>query len=294
MDTEINDEREWFFSKIKDMTYNSERTYRNKYNQMVKAIGLPVMKMSVEDFAKFSKKLNPNTASTYLVVISKVRQFKGEPTDDFINWRRENLDPLIQRYTKKVNNYINENVILPTVQQLQEHENKWYSLGKWNYYIAHFLINHYFTRNLDVNVKIVKNLDETNDKDNFLVIKHKPNQIIYIRNDYKTVWKYGTKTFIIKDRKFFKAVNEQLKTSPYLVADHDDQNKFYRFLQYALFPEMNEGLYLKVHIKNIKDKTDLLTIAERRGTSEKLLLTSYNLEYPGSDQVESNLYKEEE
>jgi hypothetical protein len=52
---------------------------------------------------------------------------------------------------------------------------------------------------------IVKSKKNTNDTDNFIVLGK--TQATYIRNDYKTAYKYGQKTQVIKNLKFMNAIS---------------------------------------------------------------------------------------
>ncbi len=59
----------------------------------------------------------------------------------------------------------------------------------------------YNTRNKDLVVKVVNDETNLNDDENFLFIREK--DVVYIRNDYKTKERYGTKRNIIKAKEVF-------------------------------------------------------------------------------------------
>ncbi len=69
-----------------------------------------------------------------------------------------------------------------------------------------YLLLNYNTRNKDLVVRVTNDQADLNPNENFLFIRDK--DVIYIRNDYKTKNRYGSKRDVIKSKKLFNAVKE--------------------------------------------------------------------------------------
>jgi len=84
---------------------------------------------------------------------------------------------------------------LPTID-FKQMLSKYYKDKDYKSFVILFLLLNYNTRNKDLVVKVVNDESDLNEKENFLFIREK--DIVYIRNDYKTKGRYGTKRDVIK------------------------------------------------------------------------------------------------
>jgi len=84
--------------------------------------------------------------------------------------------------------------------------NTYYRNKDYKSFVILYLLLNYNTRNKDLVLRVVKDEDDINQKENFIFIRDK--DVVYIRNDYKTKDKYGGKRDVIVAKKFFNAVQE--------------------------------------------------------------------------------------
>ena len=162
------------------------------------------LKRSENEIVDFIKE-NYNEGSERKIItstISKYRHYKGKPNDivrDFL--RQANAEAsLLQR---EKNDKLKKT--LPTVD-FKQMLNDYYRDKQYKKFVILYLLMDYNTRNKDLVVKVVKDESDLNEKENFLWIREK--DIVYIRNDYKTKNRYGSKRDVILSRKFFNAVQE--------------------------------------------------------------------------------------
>ena len=162
------------------------------------------IKWSEEKTIDFIKE-NYNVGSERKIIsstISKYRHYKGQTTEtirDFL--RQANAEAsLLQR---EKNLILKET--LPSVD-FKQMLNGYYRDKQYKNFVILFLLMNYNTRNKDLVLRVVNDESDLNEKENFIFIREK--DVVYIRNDYKTKERYGTKQDVIKIKKFFNAVKE--------------------------------------------------------------------------------------
>ncbi len=162
------------------------------------------LKWSENEIIDFIKE-NYNEGSERKIIsstISKYRHYKGKPNDivrDFL--RQANAEAsLLQR---QKNDKLKET--LPSVD-FNKLLNGYYRDKQYKNFVILYLLLNYNTRNKDLVVKVVNDESDINPNENFLFIRDK--DVIYIRNDYKTKNRYGSKRDVIKSKKLFNAVKE--------------------------------------------------------------------------------------
>tara|TARA_R110000822_G_scaffold24731_3_gene75098 strand:+ start:4035 stop:5012 length:978 start_codon:yes stop_codon:yes gene_type:complete len=290
------------------------RQYRQRVGHLYKHFQKPITDITIDEFIGFVKgkgrpnnePLNPNTASQYINALNKYWFMKEKKPTEFIDYRNKVLDGDIQKYTKKTNNELNKH--LPNMDFVMKNEEKHKKNKNTKAYMMSYLCRTFYTRNLDLDVKIITSRSEIKDDSNYLLLLKRPNRVEYIRNKYKTVSKYGAKTFIIVDKDFVRVANEQHKKDDLYLFDNrptedSDKDPATAWRNYESsccktikrnLGGLGEGLLLKIQINNIKDKNELVAIEESRGTSVSYLLRSYNTDYPKSNQLENPLYEASE
>ncbi len=165
-----------------------------------------------------------------------------------------------------------------TQEKIIEHENKMYESKNYVAYVVCRLMNHLLCRNKDVNLFVVDDMDDIDDINdgNFLICGDKESCLI--RNDYKTVRKYGQLCdYIPMDAKLRTAL-ENIPKKEYLFPGADTSGKLQNRLKKCLYT--NEVGYLNSAIEMIKKSGNLSRLREislSRGTSLEQLLTSYDL-----------------
>jgi len=141
--------------------------------------------------------------------------------------------------------------------------NQAYTNGEYLKYILNYLCFHYGVRNEDLRVNIGQ------PKDNYLI--QTKEGILYVRQNYKTARTYGTKSHVIKDKKFIEAYH-QLPNG--LIYSKEMSN----FLKKRLI--LPENLIFKMRIRDMENEGNskgIRELAESRGTALETVLSHYNI-----------------
>jgi len=128
----------------------------------------------------------------------------------------------------------------------------------------------YQTRNKDLILTIVKSKKEANDKDNFIVLGK--SQCVFIRNIYKTAYKYGTKTHVIKNLKFLHAI----QGLTHLLKPTDNIDRVIKKVTSGI-GSVTEGTLAKIVLKENNTINGLKKVSKNRGTDINTLINSYNI-----------------
>jgi len=165
-----------------------------------------------------------------------------------------------------------------TQEQILEHENKMYENKNYVGYVVCRLMNHLLCRNKDVNLFVVDDMDDIPDINdgNFLICGDKESCVI--RNDFKTVRKYGQLCHYIPMDAKLRTALKNIPKKEYLFPDADTSGKLQNRLKKCLYT--SEVGYLHSAIEVIKKSGNigkLREISASRGTSLEQLLTSYDL-----------------
>jgi hypothetical protein len=136
--------------------------------------------------------------------ISKLLQFNNNPNDEIVVYIKQ-LNDLLQKDSERRQKEMSTDETLPTVKEVKKYMDTLYTKGDYLSYALLYLMVTYNTRNKDLILTIVHSKKNINDTDNFIVLTK--TQAIYIRNDYKTAYKYGQKTQVIKNLKFLNAIS---------------------------------------------------------------------------------------
>lgn len=201
--------------------------------------------------------------------ISKFLQFNNQPNDEIV------------AYIKKTNEYIQEDAekrqkemsvdeTLPSVKEIKKYMNTLYDKGDYLSYALLYLMTTYQTRNKDLILTIVKSKKETNLQDNFIVLGK--TQATYIRNDYKTAYKYGQKVQVIKNLKFLNAISNLT----HLLKPNDNIDRVIKKATDGI-GRLNEGTLAKIMLRDNNTISGLKKVSKNRGTDINTLINSYNI-----------------
>lgn len=201
--------------------------------------------------------------------ISKFLQFNNQPNDEIV------------AYIKKTNEYIQEDAdkrqkemsvdeTLPSVKEIKTYMNTLYDKGDYLSYALLYLMTTYQTRNKDLILTIVKSKKETNLQDNFIVLGK--TQATYIRNDYKTAYKYGQKVQVIKNLKFLNAISNLT----HLLKPNDNIDRVIKKATDGI-GRLNEGTLAKIMLRDNNTISGLKKVSKNRGTDINTLINSYNI-----------------
>ena len=128
----------------------------------------------------------------------------------------------------------------------------------------------YNTRNKDLILSVVKSKKDINDTDNFIVLTK--TQATYIRNDYKTAYKYGQKTQVIKNLKFLNAISNL----SHLLKPTDNIDRVIKKATDGI-GRISEGTLAKIVLKENNTINGLKRVSKNRGTDINTLINSYNI-----------------
>lgn len=193
--------------KKKTFSANTERVYAS----IVKRLGkldfkFPDKKIEKLDYLKeFFEKNKLEKASTRLDILNVIIVLRGIeelPVDKLKEYRGQLFQERLNNNVEKLKS-LKETLMSAT--EYREELLKAFEAGEWKKFIVGYLMMTYGVRNKDVDVEIVKDKkDMTDPKQNYIFVRGK--KATWVRNDYKTVKKYGVKTEVITDDEFLKAV----------------------------------------------------------------------------------------
>lgn len=159
---------------------------------------------------------------------------------------------------------------LPSLKDLKGELNTLYEKEDYRSFIILFLMVNYQVRNKDLIATVVNSKRETNSNDNFIIVGK--SQATYVRNDYKTAFKYGTKTNIIKNKKFLNAINQ----IGYVLKSSDNVDRVIKKATAGL-GGITEGTIAKIVLAENNTMNGLKKVSKNRGTDPVTLIESYNI-----------------
>lgn len=214
-------------------------------------------------------KTTPATRLSMAGSISKLLQFNNKPNDEIVEYIK-NTNEQIQANNEQRQKEMSTDETLPTVKEIKNYMNALYDKEKYYEYAILYLMVTYQTRNKDLILSIVKSKKETNDKDNFIILGK--SQATYVRNDYKTAYKYGTKTQVIKNLKFMNAISNL----SHLLKPNDNIDRVIKKVTSGI-GSINEGTLAKIVLKENNTINGLKKVSKNRGTDINTLINSYNI-----------------
>jgi len=159
---------------------------------------------------------------------------------------------------------------LPTLKNIKAELNTLYEKEDYRSFVILFLMVNYQVRNKDLIATVVSSKRETNNTDNFIIVGK--SQATYVRNDYKTAFKYGAKTNIIKNKKFMNAINQ----IGYVLKPSDNVDRVIKKAT-AGIGGITEGTIAKIVLSQNNTMNGLKKVSKNRGTDPVTLIESYNI-----------------
>jgi len=244
----------------------SEKTIAEHSRGLVKFKNLGGdLKWDEEKTIDFIKK-NYNEGSQQKIItstISKYRHYKGKTTETIRDFLRltNNEASLLQQ---KKNVILKEN--LPEID-FKQMLSKYYKEKDYKSFVILYLLMNYNTRNKDLVVKVVNDETNLNDDENFLFIREK--DVVYIRNDYKTKERYGTKRDVIKQKKFFNSVQDLDS----LLIDNGNLDRQVKKITNGI----NQSTMFKILITQNNNLKSIAKSSKARGTNMETIAKSYDI-----------------
>jgi hypothetical protein len=270
---------------LKDISESTAKSYRGSYLRLRKLLELkdkrkPIKKISLADVLSAIRTVeNPSTRHSVFVIAKKI--FDYEKNKDVF----DAVDKKIREDKRSLQ--VSKNGVLdktlPTYKELKTAIKNETNPKK---YIVSFLMFKLTCRNMDIaladlHAKPKENYDENR---NHLIIDGE--KVIFIRNKYKTVKKYGQKKNVINVKKF----TEMVKT---FLGDSEKKALFSQrnggeitgsaiasYLKKFIVLGLNEGQIVKIVLKHADESGSynmLRNISNNRGTSISVLLSEYDV-----------------
>ena len=199
--------------------------------------------------------------------ISKYLQYKGKDTKKLADYIFKQTEQFQADKNKRTAETKHE---LPTLKDLKGELNTLYERQDYRSFVILFLMLNYQVRNKDLICLVVSSKRDINNTDNFVVVGK--SQAVYIRNSYKTAFKYGTKTNVIKNKKFMYAINQ----IGYILKPSDNVDRIIKKAT-AGIGGITEGTIAKIVLSENNTMNGLKKVSKNRGTDPVTLIESYNI-----------------
>jgi hypothetical protein len=201
--------------------------------------------------------------------LSKWLQFKQSPNDQIVKYIHE-ANAEIQKEAEIRQKDMALDDTLPSLKEMKAHTNSLFENGNYRGYAIMYLFLTYTLRNMDLVATVVKSKKDTNSTDNFFIVGK--NQVIYLRNAYKTADKYGLKSHIIKSKKFHTAISKL----NYLLKPTDNIDRVVKNIT-AGIGHITQSTITKIVLRESNTINGLKKISKNRGTDISTLIHSYNI-----------------
>jgi len=198
--------------------------------------------------------------------VSKWLQYKREKNDQVVSKIRM-LNVEYQRQSELKRKAMSRDTSLPTYNQLIQLLQDHYFSARWREYCILFLLLHYNVRNLDMVGTVVQGGRNLSNYFNWFIIRK--DSILWIRNLYKTVEKYGVKKQVVKNKQFIHAI-QQLDC---ILSPSDNLDRVVKKATGGL----GEATVLKIYLSTPRSAKEFKRVSKSRGTDLNTLLTSYDI-----------------
>lgn len=209
---------------------------------------------------------------TILKSISKYLQFKGLPNDKITDGITQYNNSLNKSYVERNKEKKYQHTLKDLKQGLKQLEQE----GKCQEYIINYILINFNTRIMDLDAKLV--LKNPKDTDHNYLYRRK-NDILYIRNKYKTSSTYHTKLHIIKNKSFLKCYDGFIAEGKNeLLWDFtEDPKKLQRYFKKKILFGYNQSDITKIILNEKNTLKQAIKIGKNRGTNLNTLNQNYNL-----------------
>ena len=217
------------------------------------------------------------SSSTKKAIFSLLINISSEDTLKKM-WRKEQDTMDKMKLKEQDERMKNKGATLPTKEELMLHMKKQYKMDNCISYIVNYLLIYFNVRNMDLVLEMVFKKSEVEPNKNYIVVRG--NDCLYVRGNFKTHKIYGDKISVIKSKMFHNCCQELVGKGVDTLLNHDDMEHLTRQVQKHTLNGMNESDYTKIMVSSIdinNNKKALMRIAERRGTSLEVLLSTYKV-----------------
>lgn len=280
--TEWNDFND---AKKDDLTPQTLTNYFNGYERLRKLFGgkkniANITQNDIVDAIESSEFHKP----TILNIAIVIKQFKNKPVSKLLKYRETLIvKAKAEQPIKNANAIIDANTTYEQLKTALEEANG------TDYLLFYILLN-YNVRNADLIIQPILSKDKKaklNKDDNFIILTR--NKAKYLRQDYKTKSKYGTKEHIIEDKKFIKILKNVIEDGNKMLfinnmkkpVEANGMSKFVkqRFNKSILSSNLTQATIYKIILQHHEDNGDfkaMRLIADNRGHNPTTQETEYS------------------
>ena len=264
------------------------KSYKNNHKRITEYLQMPIKEANPTEVIEAVEKLaeNPNTRSSLLNTGIVFYNMVDKDIKKLIKYRAK-LEEDIIKFKKSKDAKKGET--LPTIEELDKYLKELYTTERWGDFILNYLLMNYNTRNVDLDVEVVKSIHATKaDKTrNYLVVRK--NDIVYIRYKYKTAKTYGVKRNIFKsilvERAIRRLREKRGKDKPIYIMANKDGSRIAEasnsnYVKNRTLNNITEGDMNKIYVSHYINEGDvnaLVNLSNNRGTDIETLWTSYNI-----------------
>ena len=223
-------------------------------------------------------KLSPRLDLINIIIV--LRTIQNLPTEQLKELRKKLS---LERIDKNVDVMKDEAAKLLSIEEFDDQLKGLFVTKQYKAYVVNYLLRNFGVRNQDLDVEVVlkyKGFKPLPTK-NYLI--RNITNVIYIRNDYKTVKTYGAQKHTIKDTKFNDAVVElsgdALHSSPNAKKIFQGE-QISNDLRKLIIGKMNESQVFKMLIDDAykrKDTAEINRLSASRGTNVETINDFYNV-----------------
>ena len=280
-------ELEYFKDSLVNQSPKTVAVYVKKYQHARSAIGRDLRTLTVQEVLDYvqnyttakGKEATNNTKAGILNIIIMVKKlYIDTETETQFDIDYSLLSAFRETLKSDIKHDIsvrNQNTEVHSIEMLENYTEGLYVSGLYKDFVINYLLINYFVRNEDLNLTITDSDDHDFTQGNWLVFDT-PYEVVYIRNNYKTVRTYGQKRNVIVDPKFLNAIRNLISKK---ITTLTSKQHSYEIKKSTL-NQVGESNYLKsfIHIAMQNNDVKLLhKISEYRGTDIDTLIVNYNI-----------------
>ena len=246
---------------LNEATINTHERNLQNYGKVGQSQKMIINQLNLNE--TWSRRLSrANTLSKYL-------RFKNQPNEEIVAYIK-NANEEIQKEATNRQIDLSNDPCLPTLKEMRDHMNSLFESGDYRGFCIMYLFLTFTVRNKDMIATVVKSKKDTNDSDNWFIVGRK--QVTWIRNKYKTAYKYGTKTHVIKNEKFLTAI----KNFNYLLKEDQNIDRVIKNIT-AGIGGITQSVIAKIVLRENNTMAGLKKISNNRGTDINTLIENYNI-----------------
>jgi len=260
----------------KSLSTSTKLNYNYAYKKlMVMTNGVNIHTIKNNKLVDLLKELDipPMSKNGMISVCILILKHYNKPITSLIKYRELIKD---EHFEKNQNDSITSDKLV-SIKELNDYNKQLYLDKKYVDFIINYLLVNYGLRNLDLDLTIVNNKSQVNNKYNFIYLTTK--YVVVIINIYKTASTYGKKKFTIYNNDLIRAVKELISDKKEInlinVVDKDS------FIKSRTLNNLGETLIFKSIISELarnNNQKEIRRLASTRGTDIGTIYKFYQIE----------------